>query len=195
MQPALHRPSHHCFIMLETIPRLHPAPSLDLTTASPRRSARACAQRVRLAASVAVACLALSCSANEPTPFHPEPPGLDDPPLDRAAFTSEVLPVFDRRGCSSIHCHGSGTHPFPLTGGADPELDFLRAADQVSFSHPGASPLLLKPLAPAAGGLPHSAPAIFISTSDPDFLVLARWVGAASEGATVRARSEHGAVR
>ncbi len=145
---------------------------------------------------MAAACLALlGCGASESTPFHPEPPGLDDPPLDRATFTSDVLPVLDRRGCSSIHCHGSGTHPFPLTRGADPELDFLRAADQVSFADPAASPLLRKPLAPSAGGVPHNAPAIFTSLRDPDFLILARWAGAVFDSTGARAASAPGGVR
>lgn len=128
-------------------------------------------------------------------PFHPEPPGLDDPRLDRAVFTSEVLPVFERQGCSSIHCHGSGTHPFPLTAGADPELDFLRAADQISFDDPAASPLLRKPLAPAAGGVPHNAPAIFTATTDPDYLILSRWVGAAADADSGPARPASRGVR
>jgi len=36
------------------------------------------------------------CGPNDDTPFHPQPPGLDDPPLDREMFMTEVLPVLDR---------------------------------------------------------------------------------------------------
>jgi hypothetical protein len=150
-------------------------------------------QRVR--GGILIAFLALGCGGPGETPFHPEPPGLDDPPLDRQVFASEVLPVFERRGCSSIHCHGSGTHPFPLTGGADPDLDFLRAADQVSFVEPAASLLLRKPLAEAAGGVPHNAPAIFSTEDDPDFVILARWVGALPDSSGARPASPAGALR
>jgi hypothetical protein len=121
---------------------------------------------------------AAGCAGGDDTPFHPDPPGLGDPPLDREMFLAEVLPVLNNRGCSSIQCHGSGTHPFPLTGGVDPELDYFRAADQVTFENRAASPLLRKPLSPAAGGVPHDAPTIFDTTDDPDYQTLAVWVGA-----------------
>jgi hypothetical protein len=106
------------------------------------------------------------------TPFHPEPPGLEDPPLDRTMFMNQVLPVLNNL---CVGCHGTGNHPFPLTGGADPELDYYRAADQVEIDDPPASLLLLKPLHPDAGGVVHNAPAIFLSQSDPDFQILAAW--------------------
>lgn len=150
---------------------------------------------IRFRGGILVAMLALGCGASDSTPFHPEPPGLEDPPLDREVFVSEVLPVLAGRGCSSIHCHGSGTHPFPLTGGADPDLDFLRAADQVSFTDPASSRLLLKPLSPALGGVPHSAPAIFTSLTDPDYLTLARWAGAVPDSDAVRPARVSGVAR
>jgi hypothetical protein len=117
---------------------------------------------------------AQGCGKND-TPFHPEPPGLEDPPLDRTMFMNQVLPVFTRRGCATLQCHGGGGHPFPLTGGADPELDYSRAADQVEIDDPPASLLLLKPLAVAAGGVVHNAQTIFTSQTDPGFQILARW--------------------
>jgi hypothetical protein len=135
---------------------------------------------VLLAAAIA------GCGANDDTPFHPEPPGLEDPPLDRTVFMNEVLPVLNRQGCSSINCHGSGTHPFPLTGGADPELDYYRAANEVSIEDPASSLLLLKPLAEAAGGVVHNAPTIFQTREDPDYLILARWAGAEPDSSAGR---------
>jgi hypothetical protein len=134
---------------------------------------------------LAVVLLVAGCEGADDMPFHPEPPGLEDPPLDRGQFMAEVLPVFDRRGCASLACHGSAQNPFPLTGNhaePDSELDFFRAADQVFFADPALSDLLLKPLAIGEGGVPHDAPTIFTSTDDPDFQILARWVGADSAG-------------
>jgi hypothetical protein len=134
-------------------------------------------------AAVLLVLSASGCAGEDDNPFHPEPPGFDDPPLDEEVFVAEVLPVLNARGCSSIHCHGSGTQSFSLTGGADPRLDYLQAANQVSFEDPAASRLLLKPLAEAAGGLPHNAPTIFHTTADPDYQTIARWVGAAPDSA------------
>jgi hypothetical protein len=125
---------------------------------------------------------AAGCGSESSTPFEPESPVLGDPPLDRAQFFAEVLPVLSQRGCAAAQCHASGHHPFPLSGGSDPELDYFRAADQVSLEDPASSPLLLKPLAYSAGGLLHDAPTIFTSTADPDYQVLARWVGIEEEG-------------
>jgi hypothetical protein len=112
---------------------------------------------------------------------------LEDPPLDRQMFMSEVLPVLERQGCSSINCHGSGTHPFPLSRGEDPELDYYRAANEVSIEHPEASLLLLKPLSEAIGGVPHNAPTIFSSREDPDYQILARWAGVPVDSTDARA--------
>lgn len=148
----------------------------------------ACPLFALLVALVAVA--GAGCDGAEPIPlFDPGPHGLEMPPLDQKVFMSEVLPLFDRRGCSSIHCHGSGTHPFPLTGGADAELDLYRTADQVEFEDPQSSFLLLKPLAEAAGGVPHNAGDIFTDRTDPDYLVLARWIGAEPPPARPAVRS------
>jgi hypothetical protein len=116
------------------------------------------------------------CGGDADTPFTPESPGLIDPPFDREGFVSHVLPVFERRGCAAARCHGSNQIPFPLTG--DPDVDFLRTADQVDRAAPATSSLLLKPLAVAAGGTLHDAPTIFHATNDPDFLILAQWAGA-----------------
>ncbi len=138
----------------------------------------ACRRPIRTLLVMLAAAGALGCEAERTPPFDPGVPGLELPPLDQKVFMSEVLPLFDRRGCASIHCHGSGTHPFPLTGGADAELDFYRTADQVEFDDPQSSLLLLKPLAEAVGGVPHNAGDIFLDRSDPDYLLLARWIGA-----------------
>lgn len=149
-----------------------------------RNPGRGCAMHPsHCIAAVLLLLSAAGCAGGDDTPFHPDPPGFENPPLDEDVFVAEVLPVLNGRGCSSIHCHGSGTHPFPLTGGADPRLDFLRAADQVSFEDPAMSRLLLKPLSEAAGGLPHNAPGIFDTTDDPDYRTIARWVGAEPDSA------------
>lgn len=128
----------------------------------------------------------IGCGGGNDVAFHPNPPGLEDPPLDRAQFMAEVLPVFDRQGCASMQCHGSGHNPFPLTGGQDPDLDYFNAANEVFFADPAASDLLRKPLALKAGGVPHDAPPIFETTDDPDYLILARWVGAEPDSARGR---------
>jgi hypothetical protein len=138
----------------------------------------ACTRLIRALFVVLAAAVAAGCEAERTPPFDPGLPGLQMPPLDQKVFMSEVLPLFDRRGCASIHCHGSGTHPFPLTGGAYADLDFYRTADQVEFDDPPSSLLLLKPLAEAAGGVPHNAGDIFLDRTDPDYLILARWIGA-----------------
>lgn len=103
--------------------------------------------------------------------------GGPDVHLDQAVFVDRVVPVLDRRGCDSVACHGGqGSGELLLSGGLDLEADFNAVA---AFTTPWAvdsSPLLLKPLAVAAGGVVHGGGDIFADTLDVDYRALHEWI-------------------
>jgi hypothetical protein len=108
----------------------------------------------------------------------PEPPGggpeLD---LDYGVFVQAVEPLLAARGCSNTACHGGqGSGELMLSGGANPEADFVAVRGHVTPWEPRASPLLLKPLAVAAGGVVHGGGDVFADTTDADYATLLAWV-------------------
>jgi len=113
----------------------------------------------------------------------PEPPsGGQRFVLDYTRFVEEVEPIFERRGCSTAgDCHGGGVRgTFALSplDARDPAYDFAQASLQVNGYAPAASPILEKPLALDAGGVPHAAKP-FRDRNDADFVILSRWVATA----------------
>jgi hypothetical protein len=113
----------------------------------------------------------------------PAPPGGGHTlPLSRTGFEQNVEPVLVRQGCDATgDCHGGGirgTLALSPPGAKDVQFDFDQVSLQVSTSNPMASPILMKPLAYAAGGTPHSFKP-FASTSDPDYKAIQAWIMAA----------------
>ena len=111
-------------------------------------------------------------------PEEPKPPsGGERFELSFERFTTEVEPILRNHGCASEgDCHGGGVRgTFSLSTASDLEFDFRQASLQVDGYAPERSPLLLKPLALAAGGVPHSAKP-FATIDDPDYQLLRAWV-------------------
>jgi hypothetical protein len=113
----------------------------------------------------------------------PAPPGGGSRlPLSYSEFQASVEPVLVRQGCDATgDCHGGGirgTLELSPPGAKDAQFDFDQVSLQVSASSPQASPILLKPLAVSAGGVPHSYKP-FASTSDPDYQAILAWIMAA----------------
>jgi hypothetical protein len=102
--------------------------------------------------------------------------------LDQDAFVSLVSPVLTSKGCDNTACHGGGRRgTFQLSPTDDKNLlfDFEQVSSQVNPLDREASNLLVKPLAPAAGGAEHTASSEqfgFMSTADPDYQALLAWI-------------------
>ena len=127
--------------------------------------------------------LALLVACGETPPTMPSPPGGGGAyVLDRVGFEQEVAAVLQSRGCDAVACHGGGirgTYALSAPSAKDLDFDYAQSSLQVRGEDPGASPLLLKPLAEAAGGVAHAAdPALsgFTAADDPDYLLLRAWV-------------------
>jgi hypothetical protein len=99
--------------------------------------------------------------------------------LDYAEFTSAVDPILTRRGCDAGgDCHGGGirgTLALSPTDAKDPAFDFDQVCLQVNGADPTASPILLQPLALAAGGAPHPYKP-FADTADSDYVAILAWI-------------------
>lgn len=119
-------------------------------------------------------------------PVRPEPPGggraLD---LDEAYFTRHVEPIFTNRGCAATGaCHGGqGAGMLLLSGGLHTHADFVAALPHTRPWDPATSPLLLKPLSTAAGGVVHGGGDIFADSLDADYRTLRTWIAGAKETA------------
>jgi YVTN family beta-propeller protein len=106
-------------------------------------------------------------------------------------FQSEAQPIFLKERPGHARCYGCHSesnrifHLQKLSPGAaawteeQSRQNFQTVMQLVVRGEPGASPLLLHPLAPSAGGDPfHSGGWQFSSQNDPDWLTLANWVRA-----------------
>jgi hypothetical protein len=116
------------------------------------------------------------------TPSAPTPPGGGHQiTLSFDQFQQSVEPVLVAKGCDAGgDCHGGGirgTFALSAAGSKDAHFDFDQASLQVWAAMPDSSPLLLKPLALAAGGVPHSYKA-FASTSDSGWIAIHDWIHA-----------------
>ena len=111
-------------------------------------------------------------------PEQPEAPGGgQEVILDYDTFVAEIEPILQQRGCSNSACHGDqGSGELLLSGGDVPEADFVAVRGHVTPREPARSPLLLKPLAEAAGGVVHGGGDIFSSTDDHDYQTMLDWI-------------------
>ncbi len=107
------------------------------------------------------------------------PGGGEELVLNFAAFEQSVAPVLTRRGCDAGgDCHGGGirgSYELSPAGAKDARFDFDQSSLQVSVASPAASPLLLEPLALAAGGTPHGFKP-FVAASDSDYRAIETWI-------------------
>lgn len=117
------------------------------------------------------------------------------PALDFDFFARRVQPIFlqKRAGHTRCYvCHADGNNALrleKLTPGSptwseeQSRKNFAAVSLLVNPGDPGASRLLLHPLAPEGGGdIYHSGGRQFASRSDPAFKTLARWINGATLG-------------
>lgn len=96
------------------------------------------------------------------------------------AYVRDVEPILQAR-CSFGSCHGSSQSDFYLTCGGTPEEqqhNFVVARSFVADPS-DRSELLLRPLAPTAGGVEHSGGAIWSSATEGEFKKLRDWAAMA----------------
>lgn len=111
-------------------------------------------------------------------------------PLNYEFFKTKVQPIFLKNRAEHARCYGCHIlsnrilRLEPLSPGATDWNDeqsrknFQSALEVVNTENPSSSRLLLHPLAPEAGGDPfHSGGRQFASQDDPDWRVIAEWVG------------------
>jgi hypothetical protein len=112
----------------------------------------------------------------------PKPPaGGQRLVLDFPTYRDSVAPVISAHGCDADgDCHGGGirgTLQLSPAGAKNLTYDFNQVVLQVYPTQRDSSPILLRPLANAAGGRPHPYKA-FATTDDPQFRTLRAWVQA-----------------
>lgn len=137
----------------------------------------------RLATGIgSIALLVALAACGESDPASPGiPGGGEEYVLDYDTFAAAVAPIFSARGCDAIgDCHGGGirgTFALSPQSEKDARFDFEQASQQVDGASPADSRLLRKPLAEAAGGMPHGFEA-FASTDDGDYQLILAWIQA-----------------
>lgn len=121
---------------------------------------------------VALGCVSPTAPPDPPSGGHPFSP-------DFALFQSAVEPVLQRHGCDAGgDCHGGGPRgalELSPAGAKDMRFDFDQVSLQVNPARPDSSLILTKPLALAAGGVPHGVKP-FASTSDSDYVAIRDWI-------------------
>jgi hypothetical protein len=123
--------------------------------------------------------LLTACSSPDAPPLPPG--GGQRLVLSFAQYQQTVAPVLSTQGCDAGgDCHGGGIRGTfalsPVAAKSDP-FDFEQASLQVNAYDRDASTLLTKPLAVAAGGVPHSFKP-FASTDDPGYQAIRAWIQA-----------------
>jgi YVTN family beta-propeller protein len=126
-------------------------------------------------------------------------PSTETTALSFEIFKTQVQPIFLKHRAGHARCYGCHileARNFRLqvlpSGSTEwteeqSQRNFQSAVRQVVPGDPGASRLLLHPLAPEAGGDPfHSGGRQFESQNDPDWLTIAEWVRAGDAKATSR---------
>jgi hypothetical protein len=120
---------------------------------------------------------------NSPTAPPPPPSGGAQLHLDYGQFALTVEPILERYGCDAGgDCHGGGIRGALVLspeGAKDPTFDFNQVVLEVSPTDIDASPILTKPLALAAGGVPHAVKP-FATTADTDYVAIRAWIAAGS---------------
>jgi len=95
-------------------------------------------------------------------------------------FVSTIDPLLTRHGCDQGgDCHGAvigGTLRLSPQSAKDTQFDFDQVALQVWGAQPDSSPILRRPLAIAAGGVPHAGGHPFASTADSDYQAIRGWI-------------------
>jgi hypothetical protein len=133
-----------------------------------------------LAASAAGIALAIGHGCDRPSTTAPEPPGGGQAfVLNYQVFASQIDTILTARGCDDLSCHGGGirgTFALSPAGDNDIAFDYSQSGMQVNGADPAASPLLMKPLAPGAGGSEHGGGTAFTSSDDPDYQTLLAWI-------------------
>jgi len=121
--------------------------------------------------------VALGCVS----PTAPPPPPSGGPPFTPSyeQFVATVEPVLQRHGCDAGgDCHGGGPRgalELSPSGAKNTRFDFDQVSLQVNPVSPDSSRILTKPLALAAGGVPHGVKP-FASTSDSDYVAIRAWI-------------------
>ncbi len=99
--------------------------------------------------------------------------------LDYDEFVAAVEPVLVRNGCDAGgDCHGGGirgTFALSPAGAKDLRFDFDQAALQVNPTQLDSSHILTKPLALAAGGVPHGVK-VFATPADSGYQAIRGWI-------------------
>lgn len=113
--------------------------------------------------------------------------------LDFDTYNTVVSPILLRNTadplftCARATCHRKGESNAAVGGfflngiGAgvgtqESVINYLWTLANVDIANPGQSPLLLKPLAEAAGGVLHGGGPIFADTNDPNYQALLNWI-------------------
>jgi hypothetical protein len=134
-------------------------------------------QRCALAILVGSPLAALGC-VSPTSPPAPPSGGIAFTP-SYAQFQSVVEPVLQRHGCDAGgDCHGGGPRgalELSPAGAKNAQFDFEQVSLQVNPADPDSSRILTKPLALAAGGVPHAVKP-FASTSDSDYVAIRGWI-------------------
>ncbi len=121
------------------------------------------------------------------------------PALDFSTYRSRIEPVFLKKRQGNVRCYdchsvmNTRLRLQPLTAGQptwteeQSRLNFDVVSRLVTPHEPMKSRLLLHPLAPEAGGDPtHTGGKFWTSTSDPEWQMVAEWVGTADPSTPVR---------
>jgi hypothetical protein len=101
--------------------------------------------------------------------------------LSYSMFANQVEPVLVRQGCDATgDCHGGGIRGAlqlsPPTA-KNPQYDYNQVILEVYPTERDNSLILTKPLALAAGGVPHSYKP-FASVADTDYIAIRSWIDA-----------------
>ena len=126
-----------------------------------------------------LACSGAMHGCKSPSAPPPPPGGGQSLSLSYAEFQSTVEPVLIRQGCNAgADCHGGGIRgnlQLSPASAIDTLFDFNQVVLEVSPFTRDSSLILRKPLALAAGGLPHSFKP-FASTADADYQAIRQWI-------------------
>jgi predicted component of type VI protein secretion system len=129
---------------------------------------------------------------NATPPAQPQPaqkpaaaaPAQPEIALDPAAFTRDVQPLLASK-CASCHSQPDRGGTLRLASAQDAATTAGNLAAVAAFVTPGdlaKSPLLLKPLAVAEGGIMHGGGDV-LTVEDPEWIALREWVTQARSGA------------
>jgi len=139
-------------------------------------------RRVATAAVVLLAGSGIVHGCVSPTSPPPPPSGGQTLSLSYSVFVSSIEPILSRQGCDAGgDCHGGGirgTYELSPEGAKDTKFDFDQTVLQVWAALPDSSPILTRPLALSAGGVPHPFKP-FASTADTDYVAIRTWIQAA----------------